>query len=329
MVSRILRLPRTLALLSGCAAAAAQTAVPPVPLTASQVMARVEAMNQLRAEQLQSYSGVRTYRLQLHGLISKRAEMVVRVDYRAPGTKKFAVLSESGPGVVRDRVFRRLLQAELDSMSPQGQQASAISPDNYRFQLVDHYSTESGEFYVLKAEPKTKGEFLFAGRIWVNAADFAVTKIDGQPASNPSWWTKRTDFDRIYEHVGEFWLPKSNRSVTQVRIFGTAVLTITYRDYRITPSRPVRAALDQSTAASETAFCSAAILHAATAPYKNLVRGPNSWTMSEDALFERATAAPHCSIPAPADQRRGAFAFLRMRSSMPPPRAFRSEGQTR
>lgn len=329
MISRILRLPRMLALFSGCAAAAAQTAVPPAPLTADQVVARVEAMNQSRAEQLQSYSGVRTYRLKLHGLISRSAKMVVRVDYRAPGTKKFAVLSESGPGVVRHRVFGRLLQAELDSMSPQGQQESAISLENYRFQLVGHYRTESGEFYVLKAEPKRKGEFLFAGRIWVNAADFAVTKIDGQPAVNPSWWTKRTDFDRIYEHVGEFWLPKSNRSVTKVRIFGTAVLTITYRDYRIMPSRRVRAALDQSTAASGTASCGADTRHAATASYKALVRGPDPWTMSEGTLFEEAIGAPHCSFPAPANQRWEASAFLCMRTSMPPPCAFRAEGQTR
>jgi hypothetical protein len=328
MVSRILRLSRLLALLSSCAAAAAQSAVLPVSLTADQVMVRVQAMNQSRAEQLQSYSGVRTYRLQMHGLISKRAEMVIRVDYRAPGTKKFAVLSESGPGVVRNRVFRRLLQAELDSMSPQGQQESAISLENYRFQLVGHYRTKSGEFYVLKAEPKTKGEFLFAGRIWVNAADFAVTKIDGQPAANPSWWTKSTDFDRIYEHVGQFWLPKLNRSVTQVRIFGTAVLTIAYRDYQITPSQRVGAALNQSTSAPTIALCGAAIPHAAIEPYKTLMPEPSSWTMPEGARFEEAAWAPHCSFPSPTGQSR-ASAFLRILSPLPSPRAFRFEGQAR
>lgn len=250
MVSRILRLLGALALLSSCAAAAApmagpQTPAPSAPLTADQVITRVEAMNALRAEKLQGYSSVRTYRLELHGLFSKKAEMVVRADYRAPDTKKFTVLSEHGSHAVLNLVFRRLLRAELDSMHPQDQEHSAISLENYRFRLVDHYRTGSHEFYVLQAEPKTKGEFLFAGRIWVDAADFAVTKVDGQPAVNPSWWTKSTDFSRIYEQVGQFWLPESNHSVTKVRIFGTAVLTIHYEDYRITPVPVVAAVPDE------------------------------------------------------------------------------------
>ena len=236
------------ALLGGCALAAGQAAVPPTSLTADQVMARVEAMNEWRAAKLQSYSSVRTYRLVMHGLLSRKAEMVVRADYRAPNTKEFTVISESGSTVVRERVFRRLLQEELDAMAPRKQKHFALTEENYRFKLVKHYRTDSDEFYVLKAEPKTKNKLLFAGRIWVDTADFAVTKVDGQPAVNPSWWTPRTNFSRIYEHIGEFWLPESNRSVTRVRIFGTAVMTITYRDYQIAPSAPATAAPDMASA---------------------------------------------------------------------------------
>ena len=235
VASRIRWLLCAFALFCGCTPAVAQTAPPPAALTADQVMARVEAMNQLRAQRLEGYSSMRTYHLEIHGLFSREAEMVVRADYRAPNSKQFTVISESGSGAVRKRVFRRLLQTELESMDPQSQRHTALTAENYRFQLVDHYGTGSDEFYVLKVEPKNQGKFLIAGQIWVDAADFAVTKVDGQPAVNPSWWTKSTDFNRIYRHVGEFWLPESNHSVTKVRIFGTAVLTITYRDYRIKP----------------------------------------------------------------------------------------------
>lgn len=265
------------ALLSGCTMAGAQTTAPaaPAPLTADQVMARVEAMNQLRAEELGGYSSVRTYHLKLHGLISREAEMVVRVDYHAPRTKEFTVIAESGSAAVRNRVFRRLLEAELDSTDPKSQQHSAITRANYRFQLVDHYKTGDGEFYVLKAEPKTKDKYLFAGRIWVDADDFAVTKIDGQPAVNPSWWTRRTDFKRIYERIGEFWLPESNRSVTKVRIFGTAVMTISYRDYQITLSPVVTATLDGLGRIPGTALQSVTVPNSATTPHKILTPGPN------------------------------------------------------
>jgi hypothetical protein len=68
----------------------------------------------------------------------------------------------------------------------------------------------------------------------VNARDFAITRVEGEPAVNPSWWTVKTDFKRSYQKIGDLWLPESNESETKVRVFGTAFLTIEYRDYKIT-----------------------------------------------------------------------------------------------
>ncbi|MGA8187373.1 MAG: hypothetical protein WB776_05525, partial [Candidatus Sulfotelmatobacter sp.] len=90
------------------------------------------------------------------------------------------------------------------------------------------------EFYVLDAQPQSKNKFLFRGHIWVNAKDFAITRVEGEPAVNPSWWTVKTDFKRRYQKIGDFWLPESNESETKVRVFGTAVLSIEYRDYQVT-----------------------------------------------------------------------------------------------
>ena len=82
----------------------------------------------------------------------------------------------------------------------------------------------------------------------MEAKDFAITRLEGQPAVNPSWWTLKTDFKRRYEKVGDFWLPVSNESETKVRIFGTAVLTISYSDYQITRVPQVRIASQQKLA---------------------------------------------------------------------------------
>ena len=92
---------------------------------------------------------------------------------------------------------------------------------------------DTDEFYVLDAQPRSKNKFLFRGHIWVNARDFAITRVEGEPAVNPSWWTVKTDFNRRYQKIGDFWLPESNESETKVRILGTAVLSIEYRDYQI------------------------------------------------------------------------------------------------
>lgn len=214
--------------------AVAQQAKVSAPATADEVMRRVVEMNDARAKALESYSSVRSYRLECRCISHKQADMTVRVEYRAPDKKTFTIVSESGSGSVRNKVFKKLLEAEQESMREDNQLRSAITPENYTFELVDYGHTEGTEFYVLKAEPKAKNKFLFRGQIWVDGTEFAITRVEGQPAVNPSWWTLKTDFKRNYQKVGEFWLPAINESRTQVRVLGTADLFIEYGHYEIT-----------------------------------------------------------------------------------------------
>jgi hypothetical protein len=232
--------------------AVAQQAIVSAPLSADEVMGRVVQMNELRSKAVESYSSVRTYHLECHCLSHKKADMVVRTDYHAPNRKEFTILSESGSGTVRDRVFKKLLEAEQESMRDDNQQRSAITPENYTFQMSDYEKTDAYEFYVLDAQPRSENKFLFRGRIWVNGNDFAITRVEGEPAVNPSWWTVKTDFKRRYQKIGDFWLPESNESETKVRVFGTAVLSIEYRDYQITQAGRATAAFPHSEALTAT-----------------------------------------------------------------------------
>ena len=233
---------RTSAILLVCLPAVAQQGNSSAPLNADDVMQHVVAMNEVRAKALETYSSLRRYHLECHCLSHKKADMVVRADYYAPNKKELTIVSESGSGTVRNRVFKKLLKAEEESMREDNQQRTAMTPDNYTFQLLDYKKTDTDEFYVLEAQPLTRNKFLFRGRIWVNAKDFAVTRVEGEPAVNPSWWTLKTDFKRSYQKVGDFWLPESNESETKVRIFGTAVLTINYGEYQITEAPGVKTA---------------------------------------------------------------------------------------
>src|SRR5215469_2043275 len=216
-----------------CLPLLAQHATVSAPLTADQVISRVAEMNQVRAKALESYSSVRSYKLECHCLSHKKADMVVHADYHAPDKKTFAIVSESGSGTVRNKVFKKLLEAEQESMQEENQQRSAINTENYNFAVADYQTVDGKDLYILDAEPKTKNKFLFRGKIWVDGTDFAITRVEGQPAVNPSWWTLRTDFKRSYQKVGDFWLPELNESQTKVRVFGTADLCIEYGEYEI------------------------------------------------------------------------------------------------
>jgi len=242
---------RASALLLVCFPAVAQQANLSAPLTANEIMERVAAMNELRNQALEHYSSLRSYHLECQCVSHKQADMVVRADYHAPNKKEFTIVSENGSGTVRNRVFKKLLEAEQESMQEENQQRTAITSANYTFQAVDYQKTDTDEFYVLEARPRNKNKFLFRGRIWVNAQDFAITRVEGEPAQNPSWWTVKTDFKRSYQKVGDFWLPQSNESETKVRILGTAVLTISYGEYQIAETRGTKLASSLETSSND------------------------------------------------------------------------------
>jgi hypothetical protein len=211
-----------------------------VPLTTQQVVRNLVGRNLERAQALRAYHGTRTYRVEYHGFPGTRsAEMVVDVKYQAPGTKEFTIRSETGSKMIIDKVFKKLLEAEQDALAVEVQRRTALNSDNYEFTMVGYESTPLEAMYVLLVEPKTKDKFLYRGRIWVDAEDFAVVRLQAEPAKNPSFWTKNSELEQVYMKVGDFWLPARNHSISSIRLGGRAELTILYTDYQITAANPV------------------------------------------------------------------------------------------
>jgi hypothetical protein len=197
--------------------------------------------NLQRAQELLAYQGTRTYRLEYRGFPGSRtAEMIVEVKYQSPGTKEFTVRSETGSKLVIDRVFKKLLQSEQEALTAENQSRVALNGDNYTFAMVGYEQTPGGSLYVLSVEPRVKNKLLYRGKIWVDVEDFAVVRIEGEPAKNPSFWTKDTKIEQVYGRVGKFWLPVSNRSSSSIRLGGRADFSIDYKDYRITSAAPPR-----------------------------------------------------------------------------------------
>jgi hypothetical protein len=195
-------------------------------------------MNLERAKSLQAYEDTRDYKIRYEGFPGARAaEMVVDVKYKAPATKEFNIRSATGSKLLIDRVLKRLLDSEREALTPENQSHVALNTDNYNFALLGHEKTSAGSFYVLSVEPRTGEKLLYRGKIWVEATDFAVTRIEASPAKNPSFWTKEVKIEHTYAKFGNFWLPKSNSSTTSTRLGGHAYLTIDYRDYKVTPAR--------------------------------------------------------------------------------------------
>jgi hypothetical protein len=225
--------------------AAAQTSntaaiEPRAALSAEQVVDNLVQRNLERARSLGAYHATRVYRLDYRGFPSSRsAEMTVDVDYRSPATKEFSIRSQTGSHFLIEKVFQKMLQSEKDALTEENQARVALNRDNYRFTLSGSEKLATGWSYILSVEPRTSNKLLYRGRIWVDAEDFAVVRIDATPAKNPSFWTKETRIEQAYAKVGNFWLPISNRSTSAIRLGGRANFTIDYQDYQVTAVSPM------------------------------------------------------------------------------------------
>ena len=203
-------------------------------LTTEQIVDRLMQRNEERAAALRGFESRRTYLLVYQGFpSSKQAEMEVVAHYQAPEKKTFDVISESGPKLFQNKVFAKLMEGEQVATSPEHMREVAVTTENYSFTLLGSRPSAYGGCYRLAVTPKREDKWLYKGEICVNALDFAVESIDAEPVKNPSFWIKKTHIEHHYQKVGEFWLPASNRTVSNLRLGGTATLNIVYSSYEL------------------------------------------------------------------------------------------------
>jgi len=209
-------------------------------LTGDDIIAKMLERNRFRNDQLQRYSAVRTYVIRnLEGKLA--AQAVVRVYYEAPDKKTFNKTSEKGSAIVRHLVFDRLIQSEGETSAGREHHNSAITGANYTFALAGEEEVGPYRCFVLEATPKRKDKYLFEGKIWVDAQDFAVVKIVGHPAKKPSFWINRADFVRQYQRIDGFWLPYRDETSVEVKIYGARIFTVDHQQYVIKPAIPLEA----------------------------------------------------------------------------------------
>jgi hypothetical protein len=201
-------------------------------VTADQLFARMTASNELRTAALRDYLAVRTYQVvDLKGTV--HAEEIGKMEYHAPDKKTFVVTSESGSALVRRLALNTLIAGEIEAAAGKQHHDSSITPANYTLELIGEQQVGPYRCYVAQATPKRRDKYLFEGKIWIDAEDYAIVRIEGRPAKKLSFWIEQADFVREYEKIDEFWLSRRDETFVQVRLYGKKVLTIDHRDYTV------------------------------------------------------------------------------------------------
>ena len=199
--------------------------------TAEEIVARMVAHDLARQTSIDGYDGMRRYVLD-NQKFQKRAEMLVHVQGDRDGTKHFEVVSEGGWKSAHKHVFNKMLESETETSRPGMRASTKMIPENYDFAFVGTEILGGRAAYVLEVRPKRSEKYLFEGRVWVDAEDYALARAEGEPAKKPSFWTKSIHFVQVYQKCGPVWFPLSTQSVTEAHIFGTTDVSIEYFDYQ-------------------------------------------------------------------------------------------------
>ncbi|MDE1176924.1 MAG: hypothetical protein PW789_10000 [Edaphobacter sp.] len=198
------------------------------------IVSQMQQKNSERQRELEGYTAERTYRVEYHGTGGEhRGEINVHMQYGDHGEKHFTVVSESGSKLICERVLRKMMATEQEASERSERMQMMLSEENYSFELQGQEMVDGVEAWVLRVAPKVDNKLTYRGRIWVSEDDFAVVRVQGEPAKNPSWWINRASFDWRYGRHGRFWLPERSTAMSHVRIGGEATLTIDYGNYRI------------------------------------------------------------------------------------------------
>lgn len=214
---------------------AGQNAAAPTPaekIDSATIAAKMAAHNRMRERTLHNYAANRVYKVE-NKRVNKSAMVKTTMVFVQPDEKLFEVHSYSGMGFLRKGVLNRLIETERENSRANLKAKVAMSAENYDFEYLRSEMVNDRLQYVVRARARRKDKLLFNGTIWVDAEDFAVTRIEGRPAKNPSFWTRKVEFIQEYEKQGPYWFPARNTSVTQVFIFGRTTTEIEHTNYQV------------------------------------------------------------------------------------------------
>jgi hypothetical protein len=207
--------------------------------TAEEIVRRMMVYDRERQAELAHYGSERVYRVEYEGPVGvRKAEVRARVEYSAPSRKQFTVLTETGSTIFCHQIVRRLMEGEQEGALPANHERAMLSPENDLLELVGKDVVDGVKTWVLEVEPRRENRFNYKGKVWVSMEDYAVVRIVGSPAKNPSWLMGSAEFDYRYARHGRFWLPQSSETLSHLRIGGEIRLTVEYGTYQIVAEAP-------------------------------------------------------------------------------------------
>jgi hypothetical protein len=163
------------------------------------------------------------------------AEMLVQTLYRKESGKSYTVLSQDGSSLWRNQVLGTLLDNEKKMSQPGNVETALINSANYEMKLEAAPEENLGgrNCLVIDITPRRSSEYLFKGKLWVDAHDFAIVQLRGTAAKSSFFLAKAADVSRQYAEIDGLPMATHAEAVSGSALLGETIVKIDYSDYKI------------------------------------------------------------------------------------------------
>ena len=156
---------------------------------------------------------------------NKDSTMEVMTIFQWPYSLRSTVIRQDGSDFIREHVFEKIIEAESDlAVNDQ----SDMIPKNYDFSYGGKDDCQGRPCWRLGIKPKRKDKYLIDGDIWVDSADYAVSRVHGSPSKRVSIWVSRVEIDTRLSRIEGVWLTNKIESSSSIRLVGDVSLQIEY-----------------------------------------------------------------------------------------------------
>lgn len=156
---------------------------------------------------------------------NRDSTLEVQTIFQWPYSLRSTVIKQDGSDFIREHVFEKIIEAENDLAV--NDQADII-PKNYDFSIAGKEDCQGRACWRLAIKPKRRDKYLIDGDIWVDAADYGISRIHGFPAKHLSVWVSHVEIDKRLSRIEGVWLTNKIESSSSIRLVGDVVLKIEY-----------------------------------------------------------------------------------------------------
>jgi hypothetical protein len=183
-------------------------------LTLEQIVQQLTAAQNRNRASVRPHVSTRSYHVSKSG--NERGAVTAVLHRPAPGQMSYDILASTGG--VPEKAVRKSLEKEVQLTREPS--ISEMTPRNYQFTYLGREPMNGIDCYVLGISPHERGKELLKGKIWVDAQQFLVRRLEGSPSKNPSFWVKDVDLAMTFGEVKGVWLQLQSDVKLNIRFAG-------------------------------------------------------------------------------------------------------------